>query len=80
MNIFVNDLSGRVPVFGYPMMSYSPIHNTSKGFKETFENYDLSEKIRSNWKKITKDIFEKNKSQFLIKELLEGMDENEQKE
>ncbi|CDW91636.1 UNKNOWN [Stylonychia lemnae] len=71
--------NGKVPVFGYPLINYSPLAS-AKGITQDRIKTDPMEKIKSNWRKITKDILQSNASQFLLKEMLDSMDEIEQKE
>jgi len=57
----VNDNFGRVPVFGYPLVCYSPRGESAKQKDD-----------HSKWQYISRSIISKQCKQVLVKELLDG--------
>ncbi len=56
---FVNDQQGRVPVFGYPLICYSPVRKHEEGTKVLKRRVPDAEK-KSKWKDISKVVINSN--------------------
>ena len=73
--MYVDDRMGKVPIFGYPIMCYSP-NKSLNDIAMQKKNVQYDEKKHSKWQRLGKDIFDSTKvgHQLLIRDLLDSHD------
>ncbi len=80
---FINNQSGKVPIFGYPLLCYSPKQSLADNHKIVLKKDVLqyNPKLHSLWQLLSQSICASSKkgSQLLIKDLLDSHDDQYEK-